>query len=118
MSTVAIRKPRPKPARSIRLEHPLNADGKNGVVRITVGKETGDYFLDRIPADFGLGFRVEEIGGDEVYHVNIDNDGRTRTCECKGYLRHCHCKHADSLARLIELGKIATAAAAPALAVA
>jgi hypothetical protein len=100
-----VNKPRTKPARSIRLEMPLNASGKGGIVRLTVGKDTGDYYLDRVPADFGLGFKVEEIGGDEVYHVNLD--GQVRTCDCKGHARHGHCKHSDGLAKLLELGKIA-----------
>jgi len=103
-----VRKPRAKPERRIRLCVPLNDEGRNAVVRIAVDKDIGDYYLDRIPSDSGTAFQVEEIGGDEVYHVNID--GHKRTCECKGYLRHGHCKHGDGLAKLLELGKVPTLA--------
>jgi hypothetical protein len=100
------RKPRTKPARSIRLcVRP--EDNGIGVVRITVGKEHADYFLTLIPADFGRGFKVEKIGFDcreSAYAVNIDGD--KKTCECKGHARHGHCKHADGIAALIAAGKL------------
>jgi hypothetical protein len=100
------RKPRPRPARFIRLC--IKPEGTSpGVVRITVGQEHADYFLTAIPADFGRGFRVEKVGlheNDPPYHVNIDAD--KRTCECKGFLRHGHCKHADGIAALIAAGRL------------
>jgi hypothetical protein len=100
------RKPRPKPARSIRLC--VRPDGDTtGVVRITVGKQAADYFVTELPADFGRGFRVEKIGLDcteAAYHVNVN--GAERTCECQGYLRHQHCKHVDGLAALIAAGRL------------
>ncbi len=98
------RKPRPKPQRSIRLEVRPDESGF-GIVRITVGKEHADYFLTLLPADFGRGFKVEKIGltcNDPPYHVNID--GAKRSCECKGFLRHGHCKHADGIAALVAAG--------------
>jgi hypothetical protein len=100
------RKPRPKPARSIRLCVKPDGDAP-GVVRIVVGKEQADYFLTVIPADFGRGFRVEKIGlecTESAYHVNIDGD--KRSCECKGHLRWHKCKHADGIAALIAAGKL------------
>ena len=100
------RKPRTKPARSVRLEVGPEGNGL-GIVRITVGKEYADYFLTILPADFGRGFAVEKIGltcNDPAYHVNIDCE--KRTCECKGFLRHGHCKHADGLAALIAAGRL------------
>ena len=100
------RAPRPKPERRIRLEVPPEGDAL-GIVRIWVGAEHADYFLTPIPADFGRGFRVEKIGlqvNDPPYHVNID--GERRSCECKGFLRHGHCKHADGLAALIAAGRL------------
>jgi hypothetical protein len=100
------RKPRPKPQRSIRLEVRPEGDGL-GIVRITVRGASADYFLTLIPADFGRGFQVEKIGlheNEPPYHVNID--GAKRTCECKGFLRHGHCKHSDGLAALIAAGRL------------
>jgi hypothetical protein len=100
------RKPRPKPQRFIRLEVRPEENGL-GIVRITVGKEHADYFLTLIPADFGRGFKVEKIGlheNEPPYHVNIDTD--KKSCECKGFLKWGHCKHADGLAALIAAGRL------------
>jgi hypothetical protein len=66
----------------------------------------------RLPADRGAGglrpgFKVEKVGPEAdgaAYHVNIDGD--RRTCECKGYLRHGHCKHGDGLAALLAAGRL------------
>ncbi len=100
------RKPRQKPARFVRLVVPPDGIGV-GVVRLTVGGKSGEYLLFPAAADFGRGFRVEKIGLEargEVYHVNLDGD--KRTCECKGFLKWGHCKHADGLAALIAAGKL------------
>ena len=98
------RKPRTKPARSIRLTLKPFANNP-GVVRITVGKESADYLLSEIPADYGRGFTVEKMGADDgAYHVNLD--GTNRTCECKGFGRWHHCKHADGLAALVKAGQL------------
>ncbi len=98
------RKPRPKPAPSIRLviaPSPISA----GDVRINVFQMTQDYFLTEVEGvSFGRGFLVEKIGHEETYHVNIDGD--KRTCECEGYLSHSHCKHSDGLAALIAAGRL------------
>jgi hypothetical protein len=37
-------------------------------------------------------------------HVLLEHDGRT--CDCKGFLRHGHCKHADAILKLGRLGKL------------
>ena len=106
------RKPRPKPARFVRLAVPLNADGKNGVIRIREVKGVrnprevvDDYFLSRVASDFGDGFHVEKIGEPESsYHVHLSNEGHT--CECKGYLSHGYCRHALALAALRADGRL------------
>ena len=103
-ATARQRKPRPRPERRIRLC--VRPDGvAPGVVRITVGKAEADYLLTELPADYGRGFRVEKVdpaAEPAVYHVNVN--GAERTCECLGFLRHAHCKHADGLAALIAAG--------------
>jgi hypothetical protein len=99
------RKPRVKPARSIRLVVPMNEQGENGLLRITVGKDSADYFLARIPADFGTAFRVEKVGSEgDAYHVNLN--GRQTTCECKGFTRWNRCKHVDGLTALNAAGRL------------
>jgi hypothetical protein len=100
------RKPRARPARSIRLSVPLNAEGKHGLIAITVGKQTDDYFLARIPADWGQGFRLEKLGSDDAYDVNLDDDHGDHFCCCKGHLRHQRCKHVDGIQALIRHGKL------------
>jgi hypothetical protein len=100
------RKPRPKPARFVRLVIRPGADSL-GVVRLTVSGVSADYLLTPLAADFGRGFKVEKIGLEadgETYHVNIDGD--RRSCECKGFGRWNHCKHADGLAALIAAGRL------------
>src|SRR6516225_4015227 len=101
-----VRKPRPKPARSIRLAVPPNAEGRNGILVITVGKQTDQYFVSRVPSDFGRGFCLEKIGDAEntAYHVNLSAE--RNTCECKGWCRWQHCKHADGLAALVAAGRL------------
>ena len=98
------RKPRTKPERRIRLAVRPNDEGKNGLVVITVGTQAVDYFLCRVPSDWGQAFSVEKIGGKELYHVHLDGD--KRTCDCKGHARWGHCKHADGLAALAQAGKL------------
>jgi hypothetical protein len=105
-----VRKPRVKPARSIRLviaPSPISA----GVVCISIGNKPQDYFVNEVEGvSFGRGFLVEKIGHEESYHVNID--GNNRTCECAGFLGNGRsnnggrCKHADGLAALIAAGKL------------
>jgi hypothetical protein len=77
----------------------------NGIVRITVGKTGTDYFVQRIPSDFGTAFRLTKVLDEhDSYAVNLDGD--QRTCECKGNQRHGHCKHGDGLAALLQAGRI------------
>jgi hypothetical protein len=99
------RKPRVKPARSIRLCVAPSSETA-GVVRITVGKAAQDYIVTELAADFGRGFRLEKVSFDAPasYHVNIDSDGRT--CDCAGHSTHSHCKHSDGLAALVAAGRL------------
>lgn len=101
--TAKARKPRPKPARSAHLV--IRPDGAApGAVELAVGKTSGAYLITEIPADFGRGFTMEKLTDGTVYHVNLD--GERSTCECKGFLRHRHCKHANGLAALIAAGRL------------
>jgi hypothetical protein len=97
---------RVKPARSIRLVIPFDPSNPSGMaaVRITVGKEAADYSLVRIPSDFGTAFEVGKVfgGGAEPYRVCLD--GEHSTCDCKGHLKHGHCKHVAGLLALQRRG--------------
>jgi hypothetical protein len=110
MSVLANRKqpvkPRKKPARSIRLVLPPNGEGRNGVVKITVGKESQDYFLSAIPSDWGRAFVLEKVGDPEgtAYSVNVNADAPL--CDCKGHARWHRCKHVEGLAALVAAGRL------------
>jgi hypothetical protein len=111
MVTISTPRPRVKPARSLRL---LSAPTANrpGLLRIAVGDDVFLYVVERIPADFGQGFKLTKRvmvpveGGvqptdAEVYHLNLN--GQRSTCECLGHLRHGHrtvCKHIAALLAL------------------
>lgn len=91
-----------KPARTMRfIAH------ENGVhiLALTVGKQTSRYFCQRIPADFGVGVRLEKFGaeGGDSYDVNIDHRS---SCECRGFCRHGRCKHVDACKKLLAEGKL------------
>ncbi len=70
------RKPRPRPARKLALVQPLDALGRNGLLRLSVGKTTDEYILGRVPSDFGEGFTLAKrcyAPGEEdaIYHVDF-----------------------------------------------
>jgi hypothetical protein len=81
-------------------------EGNPGIIDITVSGKTTSYFVRNIPSDFGRGFSLEKTGPQDgdLYHVLLEEDGRS--CDCKGFLRHGHCKHADALLKLVQLGKL------------
>ena len=103
------RKPRPKPARLVRLFIP--PDGlASGVVRIVVGAASTYYALREIRSDVGgRAFELTKLGPEadgEVYHVLLTGNARTDTCTCKGFCRWSKCKHRDSLAALVAAGRL------------
>jgi len=112
------RKPRPRPARSIRILEQPTADTDNwGALEITVGKVTDRYLLHFIPTDFAgaLAFEVEKLASDlttlEQYHVLLAGPGEHDTCECKGHLQHGHktvCKHVAGIKALRAAGQLTT----------
>ena len=105
MNTVASPRPRVKPARKIKLVLAPTAL-MDGIVQITVGRSTVDYFVRPLPSDFGRGFTLIKLFGDDAYHVNVGREGRL--CDCKGYFsaKGRSCKHADGMAALVAAGRI------------
>jgi hypothetical protein len=81
-----------------------------GTLQITMTRgrkvEGVDYFLRRLPSDFGTAFRLVKILGDHTgYDVLLSEDGR-HTCECDGFLRWGRCKHILTLLDLREQGRL------------
>jgi hypothetical protein len=78
-----------------------------GVVRIQVdGEPWADYNLARLPSAFGTAFRlVKHLGRCERYDVLLD--GSRSSCECRGFLRHGHCKHQAGMQALVNRGILA-----------
>ena len=106
MATLTKARKSVKPARRIRLCLPP-FEGNPGVVQISVGKKSADYYCWPRPSDFGAAFELEKFGtqGGERYHVLLSEDGQ-HSCECKGFLRWGRCKHTDGLAALTRAGKL------------
>jgi hypothetical protein len=42
----------------------------------------------------------------ETYHVCLDPAGGRHSCECRGFLRHGHCKHVEALWALRAAGQL------------
>jgi hypothetical protein len=105
MSNLTNPRKRVKPARTVQLVVCPNDQGENGLLRITVGKQTQDYLLARVAADFGRAFRLQKVGAEgDPYLVNLD--GQQHTCTCPRHSFTGHCKHTESLADLIQAGQL------------
>jgi hypothetical protein len=102
------RKPRSKPARSIRwLTSPISSKKPYGAIRIVCGPLVTDYFLTEIGAAEGRGFELEKVNDAPTgqptgrYHVLLAHDGH-HTCSCPGGSYRNSCKHIDGLAALLQ----------------
>ncbi len=106
-----VRKPRPRPDRTVRLTLvPDAAHESPGLVNITEGGKLTSFLVWAIPSDFGRAFRLEKFtthrrGDDDAeYHVCLEGNGGT--CECKGFLRWSHCRHVEALHALVNAGEL------------
>lgn len=77
-----------------------------GILSMRVDGLENDYFVQKVPSNFGDGFRLEKFSaqGGEVYHIHLSDEGHT--CDCKGHVYAGHCKHVDALAALRLANKI------------
>lgn len=66
---------------------------------ITFSIEGMDYRISLLPIEPSIGrkaFRFSKQGGDgAIYDLHVDDNGTH--WQCLGYLRHGHCKHADTI---------------------
>jgi hypothetical protein len=97
------KKPRRKPARSIRLVRAPAVDGV-GVFCVSDGDKSVYYALHEIPCFIGgRGFAVHRLGLGNLYHVRVGVP-EDCSCECKGFLVHGHCRHVLGLLALARAG--------------
>jgi hypothetical protein len=103
------RKARPKPLRFCRLANDPDTLTTSLVIRTVAqpgGKEIATtYVLEEIGTDTP-GARGLSLTKEDGTVYNVELDGASHSCDCKGHTRHAHCKHSDALARLIELGRL------------
>ena len=99
-------------ARSLRLVT-WNAASRSGVLQVTQGREVYGYALREIEPGYAeRAFQFERLDAEggrlvvgEVYPVAVEREGHS--CDCRGFVRHSHCKHASAALKLVELGKLA-----------
>jgi len=101
-----------KQARSCKIIIPLLPNQPSvGVLRLTEGKKSDDYAVWTLGTNKAgeKGYRMLKVGINapegEGYDVELSPDNTYR-CECKGFLRHNHCKHGACLSKLLEVGKL------------
>lgn len=85
-------------------------------VRTGSPRDPSCYWLDRVACQLPgrSAFRLRKMFGfpgtdheaDEYYITMADMPSDGDTCECRGYLRHSHCKHLDVLRDLRARGEI------------
>src|ERR1051325_7303103 len=106
-TTTKTRKTKKQP-RKISVVQPLDASGKNAIVRVTEGKKIDEYFLDRIGSDFGEAFEMvkrDYIPGEEhTYQIGLNV--KASTCCCKGFTYCGHCRHLEGITALKNAGKL------------
>src|SRR4051812_15361202 len=91
---------RPKPARACRLLVPPSA-GCPGILDIDMGREAFSYFLRPVASDFGTAYRLDRFDTGDTYHVNVGDTAAADLCDCTGFERWGHCKHAASCRELL-----------------
>src|SRR5262249_52336889 len=101
------RKPRVKPQRLVNLLEAPTFD-RPGTVGLTMGKEVTFYEVAPIvEAAWGRAFCVRKQDGTE-YAVNLGDpaEGMNPSCDCLGHERWGGCKHRESLAALVQAGRL------------
>src|SRR5262245_12342670 len=109
MSSVPPARSHVKPSKPQARSARLMQVGGAAVLALTVNKATVFYALATLDHGFGeAAFRLTKAlgapGEPVAYDVLID--GARSSCECKGFLRHHHCKHLEGIESLIKAGRL------------
>jgi len=82
-------------------DQPVVVSLRPGAVHAALGADDDlEYLVHRLRRVWPGVFDPDQ----KVYHVHLDRQGQT--CDCKGFLRWGHCKHASALATLRQHGKL------------
>jgi len=102
----------PRQANQSRTFRIIKAPTQNepGSVRLTVNGEQSDYQFSFCHVADAMGLcavGILKTAGEQPYHVRVDKAGHGE-CDCLGFLRWGHCRHADLAPMLIwQLGRMA-----------
>jgi hypothetical protein len=80
--------------------------GSPALVEMQIGRDSFAYWIKPIVVDFGAAYEVRKLlaDGGDVYHCHTET--HRFSCDCRGHVRHGHCKHSDSIHALIAAGKL------------
>ena len=75
-------------------------------IRITQDGEQAHYWVDPLPSEFGLYYRLEKPGfeGTDCYDVLLEIEGSS--CTCPGHSYGGYCRHVDALRALHAQGRL------------
>jgi len=76
-------------------------------IRITQDGEAAHYWVDPMPSDWGIAYRLEKPGfeGTDTYDVLLENE-QDGSCTCKAGTYHGFCKHQEALRALYRAGRL------------
>lgn len=86
-------------------------------VFVSITDERGnqsDYWVERIPADFGIGVQFRKIWDGRskdfdhrTYEVNLDTVSWLHECDCMAHASYGRCRHVSAAIALLDEGMLA-----------
>lgn len=72
-----------------------------GLLRMLVDGRNVSYEYALFPVEFGaMGIGIRRLPNGELHHVLLNGDGSAE-CDCRGFVRHGHCRHSEVAADLV-----------------
>lgn len=107
-----VRQPRPRQRRQhercVQVVLPsISSLASPALIRITQDGEQAHYWVQTMPSDWGLAYRLERAAfeGEGTYDVLFENE-QDSSCTCPGHTYGGYCKHVDALRALMAAGKL------------